>query len=228
LREIRNARSAVRGGRRAPGCPPTPLSQRLCYSRAIGVLHRAPKPDRWGARERKEHTLNSRRLLVNIAAFVSLLTVTGAVAPSADAQGYEAAIEFNGPRLLCLNDPQGNTANGVQLNVWECNFTTRQLFAFVPSSNEPGDYLLKLAGDTSKCLADPWDSYEDGIKLEVYTCSDTRAFQWEWAQFFSTSEFVNPNGMVFGNKDGLRKNGNPVVMWERNWGPDQDWLVQLF
>lgn len=172
-----------------------------------------------------EHTMRKRRLVLAVAAFLATLSLAGAVAQSAAALPYDVTIEFHGSGL-CLNDPQGNTSNGVQLNVWECRGHLNQSFNLVASSTDPGYFLIKLLENPSKCVADPWASTEDGIKLEVYTCSDTPAFQWRSEPFLDGYEaFVSPYDMAFGNKDGVRKNGNPVIMWERNWGADQDWSM---
>lgn len=169
--------------------------------------------------------MRTRQMFLAITASAAALTLGGVMARSADATEW-AAIEFSHTGL-CLNDPQGNTANGVQLNIWECAPKYNQLFGLVPTS-EPGMYLIKLALDPNKCLADPWDSTENGIKLEVYTCSETPAFEWHWSEnHFEKDEafFTKPNGMGFGDKDGIAKNGNPVIMWQYNFKHDQEWTV---
>jgi hypothetical protein len=175
--------------------------------------------------------LLKKRGLPAVAAFAATLALAGAAAQPAAAGFVKWEYIKFANTIFCLNDPQGNTSNGTQLNIWECNFTPNgrnQRFGFIASSVLPGTYLISLENDPTKCLADPWDSTQDGIKLEVYTCSDTAAFQWlpVPALIEPLTVLLNPNYMTFGDKNGVEKNGNPVIMWEGNGGWDQSWSLE--
>jgi non-reducing end alpha-L-arabinofuranosidase len=177
----------------------------------------------------------TRRTVLAIATCVAALSLAGTLAETAAAFNYNASFEpiaFGKNPRYCLDDPGYNSANGVHLDLWECNGGSNQKFGLVAASSEPGLYLIRLADNHSKCLADPWDSSENGVKLEVYTCSDTPAFEWAAAWSFAGEEpatylgIQNWNGQVIGNENGVAKNGNPIIMWQYFGGWDQTWIYQ--
>jgi hypothetical protein len=181
-----------------------------------------------------------RRMLLTIAAAVSALALPGALAQSAAAYNtnfdpilWATGKPSPGGSGYCLDDPGFNSSNGVQLDIWQCNEGSNQKFGLLESSVEPGVFLIRLGDNHSKCLADPWDSTQNGVKLEVYTCSDSPAFWWgagrsTVGEYPTYSTFVNNYGMVFGNENGVAKNGNPVIMWQYFGGWNQTWIYWPF
>jgi hypothetical protein len=170
--------------------------------------------------------MRARRMLLTVTTSVSVLVLAGALAQSAAALEYEPIV-WNSTEW-CLDDPGYNSSNGVQLDIWKCNYGSNQLFAWEPSHSKADWYLIRLGDNHSKCLADPWDSTKNGEKLEVYTCKDEPAFWWTPQNTVEGTNsvdicFENWNELVFGNNSGVEKNGNPVVMWQYFGGPDQSW-----
>lgn len=191
---------------------------------------RTPRPSAAATSEGDE-ALRTRQSLLTVLVSVLVLVSAGALAQSAAATEYDALSFAN--THFCLNDPQGNTANGVQPNIWECNYGPNQRFTFAPTTIYGGPYLIELWNNPSKCLADPSNLHEDGIKLEIWECANAPAFQWYAFSFgyeFPEAEpliFETSGHMAFGNKDGVEKNGNPVIMWSQNNGRDLTWTVHF-
>ncbi|GII25991.1 glycoside hydrolase family 27 protein [Planosporangium mesophilum] len=112
----------------------------------------------------------------------------------------------------CLDDPNSSTANGVQVEIWDCHGGSNQLWTYTGSNQ------LQVLG---KCL----DAYNNqtsvGTKVEIWGCNGQANQQWR----------LNSDGTITGVQSGLcldvtgagTANGTLVQLWTCNGGSNQKW-----
>ncbi|MEV5752753.1 ricin-type beta-trefoil lectin domain protein [Actinoallomurus sp. NPDC052308] len=115
----------------------------------------------------------------------------------------------------CLDVPNATQTNGTQLQIFDCNGGTGQIWA------SSGGRLTIYNG--VKCL----DAYDNqttaGTKVEIWDCNGGANQQWR----------INSNGTITGVQSGLcldvtgagTANGTPVELWPCNGGSNQRWTV---
>jgi poly(hydroxyalkanoate) depolymerase family esterase len=114
----------------------------------------------------------------------------------------------------CLDVPNSSTANGTQLQLWDCQQLTGQRF----TRNSAGQ--LQVGG---KCLdAEGWGSAE-GTRVVIWDCSGGANQRWN----------VNANGTITNVHNGLcldakgagSANGTQIILWTCNGGANQQWRL---
>jgi O-glycosyl hydrolase len=112
----------------------------------------------------------------------------------------------------CLDDT-GNTANGVQVYIWDCtNGNANQQFTYTSGSQ------LQIAG---KCLDANGQGTTNGTKVILWTCGSQTNQQWR----------LNTNGTITGVQSGLcldvsgaaTANGSLLQLWACNGQSNQKW-----
>jgi GH25 family lysozyme M1 (1,4-beta-N-acetylmuramidase) len=105
-------------------------------------------------------------------------TWTLLAAPNA---GTAGPVKQVGGSAKCLDDPSGNTANGIGIQVWSCTGKSNQSWTVVQ------DGTLRTGG---KCLQTVGNSTASGTKLELEPCNVNDGLQmWEAA---TDGQLVNP------------------------------------
>jgi alpha-galactosidase len=113
----------------------------------------------------------------------------------------------------CLDVPNSSTTNGVQVDIWDCNGQTNQLW----TSTAAGQ--LQVYG--SKCLDANNNGTSNGTAVLIWDCNGQANQQWR----------VNSDGTVTGVQSGLcldvtgarTANGTLVELWTCNGGTNQRW-----
>ncbi|HXR72596.1 RICIN domain-containing protein, partial [Actinocrinis sp.] len=114
----------------------------------------------------------------------------------------------------CLDVPGGTQTNGTQLDIYDCNGGSGQIFAYT-SSRE-----LTVYGG-AKCVDAYGKGTAAGTKVDLYDCNGGTNQQWN----------LNANGTITGVQSGLcldvtggsTANGALVELWTCNGGTNQHW-----
>jgi endo-1,4-beta-xylanase len=118
----------------------------------------------------------------------------------------------------CLDVPGLSTTAGTQLDIWDCNGGSNQLWTYTSSQQ-----LTVYSGSSQMCL----DAYDNqttpGTKVETWPCNGQANQQWN----------LNSNGTITGVQSGLcldvtgagTANGTLVELWTCNGGSNQHWTV---
>jgi poly(hydroxyalkanoate) depolymerase family esterase len=113
----------------------------------------------------------------------------------------------------CLDVPNSSTANGTQLQLWDCQQLTGQRFTRNSAGQQVG----------GKCLdAEGWGSAE-GTRVVIWDCSGGANQRWN----------VNANGTITNVHNGLcldakgagSANGTQIILWTCNGGANQQWRL---
>jgi endo-1,4-beta-xylanase len=116
----------------------------------------------------------------------------------------------------CLDVPNRSQANGTQLDIWDCNGGSNQLWASTSS------HQLTVYGGRI-CLDASGDQTTPGTKVDVWTCNGGANQQWN----------LNSNGTITGVQSGLcldvtgasTADGALAELWTCNGQSNQHWTV---
>jgi non-reducing end alpha-L-arabinofuranosidase len=125
------------------------------------------------------------------------------------------ALHANGASK-CLDDPNGSTTGGTQMQIWDCNGQANQTWTRT-SSNQ----LTVTNGGTTDCLDAYGQGTSPGTKVIIWPCSGQSNQQWQF----------NSNGTITGVQSGLcldvtggnTADGTLVELWTCNGGSNQQW-----
>lgn len=115
----------------------------------------------------------------------------------------------------CLDVPQSTTANGTQLDVWDCSGDPNQVWTQTASGQ-----MTVYSGNDLRCLDAAFGGTTPGTFAIIWPCSSA-SNQWRF----------NANGTVTDIRSGLcldvtqnsTGNGSPVQLWTCNGGTNQVW-----
>ena len=116
----------------------------------------------------------------------------------------------------CLDDPNGTTTGGTQMQIWGCNGQANQKWTRT-SSNQ----LTVTNNGTTDCLDANGAGTAQGTKVIIWPCSGGANQQWQF----------NANGTITGVQSGLCLDvtggsttaGALVEIWGCNGGTNQQW-----
>ncbi|MGI5240218.1 arabinofuranosidase catalytic domain-containing protein [Dactylosporangium sp. CA-139066] len=162
------------------------------------------------ARYTRRSSVLGALLIVLIAGGVTLVT-TGEAA-SAATVGTATPI-VGGQSGRCVDVPNSSTANGTQVQLWDCGGQTGQAWTY--TSNKQ----LQVYG--SKCLDANGRGTTNGTTVIIWDCNGQTNQQWN----------LNTNGTITGVQSGLcldasgaaTANGTKLILWSCNGGANQQW-----
>ena len=116
----------------------------------------------------------------------------------------------------CLDVPNRSQTNGTQLDIWDCNGGSNQLWAYTSS------HQLTVYGG-SICLDASGNQTTPGTKVDIWTCNGGANQQWN----------LNSNGTITGVQSGLcldvtgasTADGALAELWTCNGQSNQHWAV---
>ncbi|MCM4078464.1 ricin-type beta-trefoil lectin domain protein [Paractinoplanes hotanensis] len=112
----------------------------------------------------------------------------------------------------CLDVPNGNFADGVRVQMWNCNGTAAQRWNFVNGT---------LQTSNNKCLDVAWGSTANGAAIQIVGCSGNPAQQFVLS---AAGDLVNPQANKCVDIDAWNANeGAVLVLWECTGGANQKW-----
>jgi hypothetical protein len=115
----------------------------------------------------------------------------------------------------CLEVPGGTTANGTQLQLWDCTAGSGQQFTYTSSKQ------LQVYGNT--CVDASGKGTSNGTQVIIWECNGQTNQQWN----------INAGGTITGAQSGLcldatgagTANGTKIILWSCNGGADQQWKL---
>jgi beta-glucanase (GH16 family) len=110
----------------------------------------------------------------------------------------------------CVDVQSSNTANGTQVQLWDCNGTGAQRWS------RPGDGTIRALG---KCLDVLAANPANGTKVQLYDCNGTAAQKWT----ASADGTVRALGKCLDAKDVSSANGTPLQLWDCAASTNQRW-----
>ncbi|WP_249714270.1 thaumatin family protein [Rhizomonospora bruguierae] len=173
----------------------------ITFHNGVSLSRRLADPDVSLSRRLADPDVSLSRRLADPAEPV----VTPAV-PSADVAGFE----LRGYADKCIDVPGGISADGAQLQLWDCNGMPGQRF-----TRGPNDSLAVL----DKCMDVAWASQENGAKVQLAWCNGGPAQVWVIEGTF----LRNPHsGKCVDVRDWNAANGAPLQIWDCNPAPQEN------
>ncbi|NED87310.1 RICIN domain-containing protein, partial [Streptomyces sp. SID11233] len=116
----------------------------------------------------------------------------------------------------CLDSPNGSTANGARLRIWDCNGAAAQKFAVNGGApvKGPGGKCADVAAD---------DSGTNGSVVQLWDCQSYAADQ-HWA--LSTDGRLHTLGRCLDITGNGTANGTQVQLWDCGGAGGQVWQQQ--
>jgi hypothetical protein len=116
----------------------------------------------------------------------------------------------------CLDVPGASTANGTQLQLWDCHGGSNQRLTYTSSKQ------LMVYGN--KCLDANGHGTTSGTAVIIWDCSGQTNQQWN----------LNTNGTITGVQSGLcldavgygTANGTKIHLWSCHGGTNQQWTIR--
>jgi poly(3-hydroxybutyrate) depolymerase len=116
----------------------------------------------------------------------------------------------------CIDVPNSTTANGTQVQLWDCNGGTNQRWTYTASRQ------LTVFGN--KCLDASGQGTSNGTAAIIWDCSGQANQQWN----------INANGTITGVQSGLcldasgnaTANGTRIQLWACHGGTNQQWALR--
>ncbi|WP_230686661.1 RICIN domain-containing protein [Catellatospora vulcania] len=120
------------------------------------------------------------------------------------------------PSGRCIDVPNGTTANGTQVNLWDCSGAAQQRWTYTASKQ------LTVYGN--KCLDATGQGTANGTRLVIWDCNGQANQQFN----------VNANGTITGVQSGLcvdasgygTANGTLLHLWACHGGTNQQWTLR--
>ena len=137
------------------------------------------------------------------------IAVTVAAGPAAAAIGAVRGAASG----RCLDVPSASTANGVQVDIWDCNSGANQEWNYTSGKQ------LKVYG--SKCL----DAYNNGTtagtKVVIWDCNAQTNQQWNVTSGGTITSAVS--GLCLDAAGAATANGTLIQLWTCTGGSNQKW-----
>ncbi|MBB5866763.1 hypothetical protein F4553_000142 [Allocatelliglobosispora scoriae] len=127
--------------------------------------------------------------------------------------GQQNAMMAGGASGRCIDVPNGSTANGTQVQLWDCWGGAMQRWTYTSGKQ------LQVYGN--KCLDAYGQGGSNGTQVVIWDCHGGTNQQWN----------LNSNGTVTGVQSGLcldangagTANGTKVILWSCHGGANQQW-----
>jgi endo-1,4-beta-xylanase len=155
-----------------------------------------------------------RRVLA-VAAMAATLSALAVAVPAAAASSGEVHAVGSGK---CLDVPNLSTTPGTQLDIWDCNGGSNQIWTGTSAGQ-----LTVYSGSSQMCLDASGSQTTPGTKVDIWSCTGGANQQWN----------INSNGTITGVQSGLcldvtrasTANGALVELWTCNGGSNQQWTL---
>ncbi|MBB5866777.1 hypothetical protein F4553_000156 [Allocatelliglobosispora scoriae] len=141
-------------------------------------------------------------------------TVMTAAGPQSSTQ--QPVTIVGGPSGRCIEVPNSSTANGLQVQLWDCNGASGQSWTYTSAKQ------LMVYGN--KCLDATGQGTANGTTAVIWDCNGQANQQWN----------VNSNGTITGVQSGLcvdasaygTANGTKIHLWSCHGGTNQQWSLR--
>jgi streptogrisin C len=138
--------------------------------------------------------------------------VLGAYGLSLTTTGGGPTSRIIGFASKCIDVPNSNGVDGVQLQIWDCNGTGAQNWTF------PGDGTIRNFG---LCMDVAWGSVANGAVIQLANCNGSPAQQFVLS---GAGDLVNPQSNKCVDVSGWNSaSGTKLLQWECHGGANQKW-----
>ena len=135
--------------------------------------------------------------------------------PSVVKAKYRGAGPIRGNGGKCIDDAGASTNNGTAIQLWDCNGTNAQSWAW-----NSGDGTLRVLG---KCMDVTGGGTANGTQIQLWDCNGTGAQQWRWR---NQNRLVNPqSGRCLDVTGGSTADGTRLQIWDCNGTAAQAWYL---
>jgi hypothetical protein len=162
-------------------------------------------------------TLSGNATTVNVSHTNIDDTFTITLLPPSDGGGGQPGQQIVGGQSgRCVDVPNSSTANGTQVQLWDCGGQASQSWTYTSGRQ------LQVFG--SKCLDASGQGRTNGTQVIIWDCSGQANQQWD----------VNANGTITGVQSGLcldangaaTANGTKIILWACNGQANQQWSLR--
>lgn len=115
----------------------------------------------------------------------------------------------------CIDVNGGNSANGTAIQLYDCNGTAAQQWAY-------NSGVLRVFGDVNKCLDVTGGVPDNGTPLQLYDCNGTAAQQWQALADGSLKSDLS--GRCLDARGGATDNGTRLQIFDCNGSNAQKWV----
>lgn len=115
----------------------------------------------------------------------------------------------------CIDVTGGNSTNGTAIQLYDCNGTAAQQWAY-------NSGVLRVFGDVNKCLDVTGGVSDNGTPLQLYDCNGTAAQQWQALADGSLKSDLS--GRCLDARGGATGNGTPLQIFDCNGSNAQKWV----
>jgi hypothetical protein len=130
--------------------------------------------------------------------------------------GQQSGQIVGGQSARCIDVPGATTANGTQLQLWDCDGSAKQRWSYTTGRQ------LTVYGN--KCLDASGNGTANGTALIIWDCHGGLNQQWN----------VNADGTITSAQSGLcvdasnaaTANGTKTILWSCNGGANQRWTLR--
>ena len=137
--------------------------------------------------------------------------------PSDSGGGGQGQRIVGGQSGRCVDVPNASTANGTQVQLWDCSGQANQLWTVTAGRQ------LSVYGGT-KCLDASGQGTTNGTQVIIWDCHGQANQQWN----------VNSNGTITGVQSGLcldanaaaTANDTKLILWSCNGQTNQQWTLR--
>ncbi|MFG6199658.1 arabinofuranosidase catalytic domain-containing protein [Nonomuraea sp. JJY05] len=137
-------------------------------------------------------------------------------APAGGGNPQQGVQIVGGQSGRCVEVPNSSTANGTQVQLWDCGSGTNQRFTYTSGKS------LQVYGN--KCLDAYGQGTTNGTQVIIWDCNGQANQQWN----------VNSNGTITGVQSGLcldanaagTANGTKLILWSCNGQANQRWTLR--
>jgi len=144
--------------------------------------------------------------------------VISAVGVDGSGGGSTTGAVRNSGSNKCLDVNGAATTPGAQIQIWDCNNGSNQVWTHTPAGE-----LTVYSGDSLRCLDANGQGTTNGTKIVTWNCNGQPNQQWR----------LNPDGTISGVQSGLcldvtnsaTTSGTPVQLWTCSSQPNQKWTM---
>ncbi|WP_406841915.1 cysteine/serine endopeptidase inhibitor (plasmid) [Streptomyces sp. AHU1] len=196
--------SFVNGPASAPA-PPSPLVREAGSPTPQPSAPAAPRPS-------TSHTTPSPRITTSSSPSSPTPAITFPPSPSSDGHGGTFRIVGSGDR--CVDIPGGHAADGVRVELHDCNDSKSQRWTIAPD----GSYR-----SLGKCLDPVYARTMNGTDIQVYRCNGLPNEEW---RIGPNKSLVNvKSGRCLDARDHTTANGSRLQLWDCTGGSNQRWSL---
>ena len=133
--------------------------------------------------------------------------------PSVVKAKYRGAGPIGGATGKCIDDAGANANNGAAIQIWTCNGTNAQSWAW-----DSVDGTLRVFG---KCMDVAGGGVANGTQVELWDCNGTGAQEWRWRK---QNRLINPqSGRCLEVTGGGASDGTQLQLWDCTDSAAQVW-----